>query len=144
MASFKKYYQGIYSTFGYPLTERDGVSANVMSAAERRLGVRVPAALRDYYAVAGRARRFNTSLNRLLRPSHWCIERQRLIFLEENQKVFWWGVSTRNPRLDDPPVSQGINDDPIVWDRPDHRLCSVFLAVMLHYQAVEGGFECSG
>src|SRR5262249_51905320 len=55
----------------------------------------------------------------------------------------WWGVSTRNLKSQDPSVSQGVNDEPISWAR-EHRRCSVFLAVMLHYQAVSGGFRFSG
>ena len=111
--------------------------------AGERLGVKVPAALRDYYLVAGRERRFNTSLNRLLPTSRWTIDKKRLIFMEENQSVVRWGVSIRNPDSDDPPVSQGIHDESITW-HPEHRKCSVFPAVMLHYQAVSGGCRYCG
>jgi hypothetical protein len=141
--SFKEYYRRIFHTFGYPLTERTALSSKVLRAPEKRLGVQIPAALRDYYLVAGRERRFNACHNRLLAPQKWNIDRQRLIFMEENQAVVWWGVSTRNPDSDDPPVSQGINDEPVTWF-PEHRKCSVFLAVMLHYQAVSGGFRFCG
>jgi hypothetical protein len=115
----------------------------VIAAAEKRLGVRVPRALRDYYLVAGRERRFNICLNRLLSPLEWSIDKHRLIFMEENQGGFWWGISVRNPSSEDPPVSQGINDEPITWSL-EHRKCSVFLAVMLHYQAVNGGLRFCG
>ena len=71
------------------------------------------------------------------------MDKQRLIFMEENQAVVLWGVSTRTPDSDDPPISQGNNDEPITW-YPEHRKCSVFLAVMLHYQAVSGGFLFCG
>ncbi len=143
MASFKEYYRTLYSTFGYPLTKSASLSPKVLRAAEDHLGVRSPAALRDYYSVAGRERRFNACHNRLLPPSEWTIDKKRLIFMEENQSVVFWGVSTRNPDSDDPPVSQGINDEPICW-YPEHRRCSVFLAVMLHYQAISGGFRYCG
>jgi hypothetical protein len=143
MASFKKYYRTMYQTFGYPLTGRTALPSEVLTTVEKRLGVRVPAALRDYYLIAGRERRFSACHNRLLPPAKWTIDKHRLIFMEENQGVVWWGVSTRNPGSDDPPVSQGINDEPITW-HPEHRKCSVFLAVMLHYQAVSGGFRFYG
>jgi hypothetical protein len=143
MESFKKYYRAMYRTFGHPLTERTALSSKVLAAAQKRLGVRIPAALRDYYLLAGRERRFNACHDRLLAPAEWSVDKKRLIFMEENQKVVWWGVSTRNPDSDDPPVSQGVNDEPITW-HPEHRKCSVFLAVMLHYQAVSGGFRYCG
>ena len=143
MASFKKYYISIYHKFGYPLGGRSGVSPAVLAAAEKRLGVKAPAALRDYYLVAGNERRFNTCLNRLLAPGDWGVDKRRLIFMEENQSVLWWGVSTRNTGSDDPPVSQGYDDEQIIW-YPEHRKCSVFLAVLLHHHAVSGGFRFCG
>jgi hypothetical protein len=142
-SSFNQYYRTLFSTFGYPLTERSGISPELVAAAERRLGVKCPASLRDCYFVAGRERRFGACHNRLLAPQQWNIDKRRLIFMVENQAVVWWGVSTRNPDSDDPPVSQGVNDDPIPWV-PEHRKCSVFLAVMLHHQAVNGGFRFYG
>jgi hypothetical protein len=141
--SFKRYYRTLYATFGYPLTERTAMSPRMLTAAEKRLGLLIPAALRDYYLVAGRDRRFSACQNRFLDPREWNIDKQRLIFIQENQSAFWWGVSTRNPDADDPPVSQGMDDEPITWT-PAHRKCSVFLAVMLHYQAVNGGFRYCG
>jgi hypothetical protein len=143
MASFQKYYRTLFDTFGYPLTERTALSPNVIAAAEKRLGVRIPAALRDYYLVAGRERRFNTSHNRVLAPQKWTIDKQRLIFMEENQQVVWWAISTRNAGNDDPPIYQAVDDEPLTWVR-EHRKCSVFLAVMLHYQAVGGAYGFQG
>ena len=142
MFSFTNYYRVIYETFGYPLTERTCTPSTVIAASERRLGRRLPAALRDFYLVAGQERRFNQALNRVLAPESWFLDKQRVVFMEENQSVAWWGVSIRNAASDDPPVSQGMNDEPIIWRR-QHRKCSVFLAVMLHYQAVNGGLRFS-
>jgi hypothetical protein len=144
MPSFKKYYGTIYKTFGYPLSDRTSLSASVLIAAEKGLGVQVPTALWDYYLVAGRERRFNTCQNRLLSPSDWAVDGHRLIFMEENQNVVCWGVSIRNPAADDPPVAQGCDDDESMRWRAEHRKCSVWLAVMLHFQAVSGGFRFCG
>jgi hypothetical protein len=145
MASFKSLYRAIFATFGHPLSERTGLSSELLTAAEKRLGVQIPAALRDYYRVAGRERRFNTCHNRLLPPRDWSLDRQRLMFMEENQGAVLWSISTRNPESVDPRVFQGINeeDEPITWAR-EHRRCSEFLAVMLHWQAVSGGFRFLG
>jgi hypothetical protein len=140
MTSFKSIYREVFQTFGYPLSERTSLSSGELAKAEKRLGVRVPAALRDYYLVAGRERRFNESCNRLLPPSEWGVDKQRLIFMEENQWVCCWGVSVRNPSSDDPPVSEGYlgDDESITW-YPLHRKCSVFLTAMLHHQAISDG-----
>jgi hypothetical protein len=143
MASFKPYFRAIFDRFGYPLKNGAKVPAEELSATEKRLGVPIPRAVRDYYLVAGRERRFNTCHNRLLPPKGWSIDKKNLIFMEENQTVVWWAVSTRNPRSNDPAVFQGVNDEPITWVR-EHRRFSVFLALMLHYQAVSGGFRHLG
>lgn len=150
MASFTKYYANLFATFGYPLTERLGLAAEEIAAAERRLLVRVPAALRDYYRIAGRERRFGRSCHQLLPIYEWSVDRKskRLIFMSENQGVCCWGVSVRNPDSANPPVSQGTDDgdgdgESIAW-RLEHRKCTVFLAVMLHIQAVSGGYRFCG
>lgn len=112
-----------------------------MAAAAKSLGVVVPPALNDYYAVAGNEKRFNHSHNRLLSIKDWYVNKKRLVFMEENQAVVLWGVSTGNPQNDDPPVSQSVNDDDEMQWYQEDRHCSVFIAVMLHYQAVSGGFS---
>ena len=143
MPSFPDTYRAIFSGFGYPLTEKDAGSPSTLAEAESRLGARVPLALREYYLVAGRDRRFNSAHNRLLPPTKWEIDQKRLLFMQESQSVCVWGVSVRNPHSDDPPVSQGIEDESILCS-PEHRKCSVWLAVMLCFQAVSGGFRHLG
>ena len=139
MPSFKSYYQSIFKNFGAPLTKAMEIESSRIDAAQKRLGVRIPKALREYYLVAGKERRFNMCHNRILAPEKWEVDRGRLIFMEENQ-WFFWSISLRTTDADDPPVAHGMDDEPITWVRW-HRHCSVFLAVMLHYQAIAGGMR---
>lgn len=143
MASFKKYYRDIFTTLGHPLTNATGIPSEELSRHAKRLGVRIPRSLRDYYAVAGREKLFNRCHNRLLAPKNCSIDKRNLIFMEENQAVVLWSVSTRSSVANDPAVFQAVNDEPITWVR-EHKKCSVFLGVMLHYQAVSGGFRYVG
>jgi hypothetical protein len=146
MPAFADKYRILYGRFGFPLDKMHGISARILDKAADRLGVVIPAALRDYYAVAGNQRRFNRSLQRFLHPSKWSIDERHLVFLEENQSVCWWGVSLKSRGAKDPMVSQGINhEDEIEWHK-EHDKCSVFISVLLHYQAVSGalGFCASG
>lgn len=143
MASLKGQFRAMFDRFGYPLTSRAKSSVAELAAAEKRLGIRIPAAVRDYFLVAGRERRFNTCHNRILAPKSWSVDKKNLLFMEENQNVVLWAVSTRSPKAADPPVFQGVNDEPITWVR-EHRRFSVFLEVMLHYQAVSGAFAHLG
>lgn len=143
MKNFQKYYQKLFDVLGYPLSKKTAIDSKSIAQAEKRLEIKVPPALRDYYLVAGKERQFNCCLNRLLPPKEWSVDKGRLLFMEENQAVVWWGVPVRNPKLADPMVWQGVNDDTITW-ASEHRRCSTFLAVTLHYHAVSGGYRfCS-
>ena len=141
MPEFAAQYRKLYERLGYPLGKAHGMAAPILDKAADRLGVAIPAALRDYYMVAGNECRFNRSLQRFLRPSKWFVNQQHLVFLEENQGVCFWGVSVKSRTGKDPMISQGVNhdeDDAIDWHK-EHNKCSTFLAVLLHYQAVSGG-----
>jgi hypothetical protein len=131
-------YTRTFATLGRPLAPRDGSAESRIAAAERRLGVRAPTALRDYFLVAGRERRFNCVFNRLLRPEDWFVDSHKLVFMEENQAVVYWGTLAASRPPSDPPAFQGVNGDPIEW-HAEHERCSVFLRVMLHWQAAYGG-----
>jgi hypothetical protein len=137
--SFQEHYRELFATFGYSLSKSAATSPAALDKKAMSLGVALPAALRDYYLVAGREKRFNQSFQRLLPPSEWTVDRKRLVFMEENQAVVLWGVSL-NSAAEDPVVWQRINDDESPWQR-ECRRCSEFLAVMLHLNAVSGGFE---
>jgi hypothetical protein len=136
-------YRHVFDRFGYPLARSHSLPAESLARAETRLAVRAPLALRDYYRVAGKERRFNTAHNRLLQPREWFVAGNRLAFLEENQAVSWWGVPVKREAARDPSVYQGIDHEDMVWAR-EHRRCSTFLVVVLHYQAVSGGFPYCG
>ena len=141
---FAQYYRDIYASFGYPLGQTSAIAVSTIDRAADSLSIILPVALRDFYAVAGREKRFNQCHNRILAPKDWRLSKNRLIFMEENQWVVWWGVSIGNPRNEDPPVFQAVNDDDDLQWHQENRRCSVFVAVMLHYQAVSGGFKHYG
>ena len=117
-----------YANFGRPLTARDGASRRSIEAAEKRLGVAAPNCLMDYFETAGRETRFNACYNRLLPCSEWFVDGKRLVFMEENQAVVYWGVPAKAERLDDPPVYQGVNGPKIAWVRECPSLSLKWLA----------------
>jgi hypothetical protein len=136
-------YRGIFERFGYPLTKSHALPRSLLARTEKRLGVHIPAALREYYLVAGNEKQFNRSNQRFLHPSKWFVNGKYLVFLEENQYVCWWGVSLKRRNATDPAVAQGIRDEEIIWVT-EARKCSFFLTMMLHYQAAFGGFPFCG
>lgn len=131
-------YRRAFENLGHRLTNREGVSDRAIKSAENRLGVAVPRSLADYFALAGRETRFNCCFNRLLPTEEWFVAGHRLVFMEENQAVVYWGVPAECQRLDDPPVWQGVNGETIKWYRESDN-CSVFLTVMLQWHGAFGG-----
>jgi hypothetical protein len=144
MSDFTAQYRELFGRFGYPLGKSHGMAASVLNTAASRLGVAIPIALRDYYAVAGNERRFNRSQQTFLHPSKWFADQRHIVFIEENQTASWWGVSVKSRGARDPMMSQGVDhDDSIEWHK-EHDKCSAFISVLLHYQAVSGGFRFCG
>lgn len=138
MPDFREKYRTLFGTLGYELRASDGRAESRIAAAERKLGARLPNALREYYLVAGCERRFNLTYNQLLAPSEWSIDNGHLIFLAENQAVVLWGVKASKRPAQDPQVFQGVNGKSIWW-YPEHKHCSTFLTVMLHWNGCFGG-----
>lgn len=145
MSSHAEGYRAAFATLIRPLESDDGVAEDILSEAERRLGVRLPQALRAFYLTAGRFDRFNRAQDRLMPPEDWSTDGGKLIFLEENQAVVFWAVEASATPDDDPPVFRAANtpDVPFEWE-VEHDRCSEFLTVHLHWQAVCGGFEHTG
>jgi hypothetical protein len=117
---------------GYPLAAVKG--------AEARLGVKLPGPLRDYYLSVGR-HKLNQAHNRLLPPGRLYVSHGRLVFMEENQWVVFWGVRSRSPAAD-PIVFQTTDPDDGYWAAESP--CSQFLPAMLCWQAVSGGLPHIG
>jgi hypothetical protein len=149
LPDFANVFRTTYAALGRPLRRRDGMALSRIRTAERRLGVLVPTVLRDYFHVAGQETKFNAAFNRLLPPEEWFVDRKRLVFFEENQQVVYWGVPAaftpdagrRTPdarRMSDPPVYQGVSAERLYWYR-EHRNCSTFLLVLLHWHGAFAG-----
>jgi hypothetical protein len=117
-----------------------GYSSGSVERAEARLGIRLPAPLRDYYLKVGR-HKINRVHNRLWPPEALEISQGRLVFMEENQGVVFWGVRSRSEAAD-PLVYQTTELDDGEWVAESK--CSQFLPAMLCWQAVGGGLPYIG
>jgi hypothetical protein len=88
------------------LDESSGCDDQELTAAEHRLGLTLPAAVREGYALLGRRDDLTNNQDTLLRPDqlHFDETGQALVFRVENQAVAYWGIVVEDLRLDDPPV----------------------------------------
>lgn len=108
---------------GRPLADGDGVPADELAEAESRLGVPLPAALREAYLLFGRRADLTAAQDRLLAPGQLRIgdgdgdsdsdAGAVLVFRVENQHNASWGVPLEAGAAadsDDPPALLGIGD----------------------------------
>lgn len=70
----------------------DGCEEDELAAAEQRLGVAVPAALRDLYLLLGRRSDLTSNHDTLLAPQQLHLLDGALVYREENQGACQWGV----------------------------------------------------
>jgi hypothetical protein len=121
------------SLIGRPLTPRDGWPSAQVIASERRLKLRLPAALKSYYECAGKLP-IHTEHHQLYPPKGLRIESGNLVFMEENQAAVFWGLDLNNLKNPDPTVCQASHESEIVWYSED--LCfSDFIIKMRRSQA---------
>jgi hypothetical protein len=129
-------YKDLAAALVRPLGPEDRLPEAEIRAAEERLGVRLPHALRLYYQRAGRFAAINEAFNRLLPPAELRIEVERLVFYEEQQGAFAWGIRLDDGELEDPPVHQGAWDPPAkqwTWRLEQPQLTG-FLLGMFYWQ----------
>lgn len=89
-----------------PLREADGSPEADLTAAEERLGLRLPAALREAYALFGGRGDLTSNHDTLRAPAELYVDEsgEALVFRDENQGAARWGILLSDLSLDDPPV----------------------------------------
>lgn len=129
--------QAATGLLGRPLTEADGVPPTAIEAAEARLGVRAPAALKALYLAVGEEPTLMAAFQQFIPAEGWEVVDGKLLFLEENQGVCVWATDTsgRVFRAEDPAAGNWF-EEPCGLDE--------FLQAVLHYQMAEGGYPFAG
>jgi hypothetical protein len=122
---------------GRPLTAEDGVPEAECAAAEQRLGLRLPAALREFYLAVGREPAITQSFECFAEPNEWMVSDGKIVFLEENQSVCYWAADSQSK------VYQTADLDEPEWQEEAHSLPE-FLRVLLYYQMAQGGYPFCG
>ncbi|MEU8006956.1 hypothetical protein AB0B66_37835 [Catellatospora sp. NPDC049111] len=103
-----EFVRGQAAAYGRPLAEGDGVDADRLRAAEKRLGIALPAALCEAHLLFGRRTDLTRVQDRLLAPGQLLRDAEGvLVFRVENQYCASWGVPAEAVDRDDPPVLMG-------------------------------------
>ncbi|QIQ04233.1 SMI1/KNR4 family protein [Streptomyces liangshanensis] len=85
-----------------PLQPGDGWSEAEVEAAERRLGLVLPAALREAYLLLGRRTDLTSNHDTLLKPDELDVLDGALVYRVENQGAASWGVLLADLDKEDP------------------------------------------
>ena len=100
-----------------PLSPGDGYSEDVLWAVEERMGVRLPASLREAYLLFGRRTDLTAKQDPLLPPDRLRVDQAEgvIVFRRENQSCAQWAVAVTDPwNTGDPPVYVRTGDEP--WE----------------------------
>ncbi|MFF2775599.1 SMI1/KNR4 family protein [Streptomyces sp. NPDC058052] len=91
---------------GAALVGDDGWTEDDLAAAEKRLGFRLPTALREAYLLFGRRRDLTCHHDVLLDPAELYVDDagEALVFRHENQGTAIWGILLDSLQDDDPAV----------------------------------------
>ncbi|MFB7713986.1 SMI1/KNR4 family protein [Streptomyces sp. NPDC056105] len=97
---------GFAAACSTPLSPTDGFSSADVQRAEDCLGLRLPTALKEAYALFGRRRDLVARQNPLLEPDELLLDPtgELLAFRSENQCCAGWGVALSDLSREDPPV----------------------------------------
>ncbi|WP_327180636.1 SMI1/KNR4 family protein [Streptomyces sp. NBC_01334] len=103
--------QGFAAHWVGGLEDGDGWAEADLLAAEQRLGVQLPTALREAYLLFGRRQDLTSNHDVLLDPAELYVDeaREALVFRHENQGAASWGILLNSLQ----------DDDPAVFIRPD-------------------------
>ena len=135
---FEQHFRDLVTRYlGRPWTPSDGVAPAVLSAAERRLGERLPQALRAFYATSGVVGAFVSAHHQVLSPERLVLESGHLCFMEENQSVVTWGIPHGALSVEDPEVWQRNNTPPQQWFS-EEKTVTAFFESMLHWYSEMG------
>jgi hypothetical protein len=141
-----RFIRGFAAEWATPISESDGFTEAELDAAEKRLGVRLPAAVRDAYRLFGHRSDLTSENGTLWSPSelHYDQSNQMIVFRAAHQAVAFFGVSVADPACDDPPTFMYATcEDPAQesWE-PFLTRFSLACVDMVLWESVEAG-RCS-
>ncbi len=100
---FKAYVE-LFEDWIRPLEPGDGLSMSEIEAAELKLGVKLPLALKELYGLVGNALDDLNQQNYLLPVGELRLKDDKVIFYVENQSCGDWSFQVGDSKDDDPPV----------------------------------------
>lgn len=123
---------------GRALEASEGVDIQSIEVAEKKLDVKFPEALKDFYLNVGKIALFTDAFEFFAKPKQIYIKGNKLVFLEENQAVLSWGIDLQDLTKDTVPVYHSPNigdvESEVIWYTEALPLPE-FLELIMFYQA---------
>ncbi|MGX4732942.1 SMI1/KNR4 family protein [Kitasatospora griseola] len=94
----------IAAFWGTPLLPDGGCTDAELDAAEARLGLELPAALREAYRLIGNRSDLTGNQDTLLPPDRFYVDQDCLVYRVENQSCAYWGIPLAALDRADPPT----------------------------------------
>jgi hypothetical protein len=137
-----EFVRALSAAFDGPLIAGDGIDAHWLKAAEDRMGITLPAALREAYLLFGRRRDLTAAQDTLIWPQSLQVDPDGvLVFRVEAQGCTSWGVAEGVIGQEDPPVVMNIGDRWVPYaDRLSLALVEMVLSEAM-FSADEGNVD---
>jgi hypothetical protein len=139
--------EGFAAHWASALESGDGWAEADLVTAEERLGVRLPAALREAYLLFGRRRDLTSNHDVLLSPVELYVDdaKEALVFRHENQGAASWGILLGSLQDDDPAVfirADLADKSAERWEGWLERLSLCFVEIVLSESVQADGEVC--
>ena len=132
---FKKYLLKI------GINKIEGYKIDLIKSRAKELKIELPDIFIEFYSKFAATKNVKDTFNYFLSPSKWDIIDDRLVFLEENQNVVFWGIHKLHlQKYGDPIVDIANNTDPIEWVKEDLNF-SNFIQFVFFYNIIMGTFN---
>lgn len=138
--------QKIKRLYNLSENENHGFSQTEILDLEKKLEVKLPVKLKEYYLELGKEENLNYSYNRLLKPDGEIgfSEDNYLVIYEENQVVAFWGIKKEDLKQDNPPVYGNYDTiEKSDWEIESQTIEDFFLWMAV-YNGTLGGLQYNG
>ena len=134
---YHQLYARLVSDFiGRKISSTDGLPADMISAAEKRLGFSLPVSLREYYGAIGNLDAISRAHNQIRSLQDLDIEDDHLVFGDENQNVVSWGIPRLSLSASDPIVWQRNNSPRVRWYSEEKTFTAFLRSMLKWYQEI--------
>lgn len=129
--------------WGTPVRDGDGNTADEVTEAGERLGLRLPESLAAFYQLIGKRRDLTSNQDRLAAVNSLRVDDDILVYRIENQGCAAWGIRVSDLGLPDPPV---VFSDPSregTWRPFLDRFSLAAVELVLYESIFAGSDDCN-